>query len=189
MTQYNSDVPVFEEERKNVSPFIMSEPIRLTEQAKERDQKFGIVLSPGQAKLDFDEWTKELAGSQGNIGVLFLDIDNFKSLNTAYTETKVDATILPAFMRLLNSLAMKRGGVYRYGGDEFLIVLPNHDVGDSAAYSERVCSTIASNDFKVDGGNQKLTVSASCPCNLFIVFSSQRSLDSRLEGRLFAAAC
>lgn len=155
MEAYKQDVPVSERERAMRSNFGDGE----VERVKERDQKFGIILSPAQAKLDFDEWIKELAQSQSKMAVLFLDIDNFKLLNTAYTETKVDTTILPDFMRLLNSLAIKRGEVYRYGGDEFLVVLPNHDVKESAVFSERLCSKVAGHTFRVDNEERKMTIS------------------------------
>lgn len=50
--------------------------------AKELDQKFKILLSPGQAEKDFAEWSKQLSPASGQIALLFADLDNFKTLNT-----------------------------------------------------------------------------------------------------------
>lgn len=126
-------------------------------ETKELDQKFRILYSPAQAALDFEEWKSQLNGA--HIGILFLDIDNFKSLNTRHTETRVDQTILPEAMRLLTRLVNKRGSCYRQGGDEFVVILPNHDHSESLAFAEKLRAAFERYDFKVEGVAEKLTVS------------------------------
>ena len=155
MTRYNPSVPISERERALRADFSDGE----AQQGKELDQKFEIVLSPKQAKLDFDQWVRGLEESKNEIAVLFVDIDNFKSLNTTFTETKVDSTILPDFMRLLKSLSKNRGDVYRQGGDEFLVILPNHVTKESLAFGERLRSAVAGHTFPINEVDQKLTVS------------------------------
>jgi diguanylate cyclase (GGDEF)-like protein len=56
--------------------------------------------------------------------VAFMDIDNFKSFNTEYRETKVDRNILPRFMQLLEAHFKFHGHAYRQGGDEYLAIIP-----------------------------------------------------------------
>lgn len=124
--------------------------------AKEREQKFGILLSPRQAERDFAEWS---APGGAPISVLFIDIDGFKALNTRHTEAKIDQTILPEAMRRLERLARWRGGAYRWGGEEFLILLPNQDLGDAAEFAEKVRSAFESPAFEVDAAAERVTVS------------------------------
>ena len=126
---------------------------------KERDQKFGILLSPKQAMLDFDEWKGRLRPGDGAIAVLFIDIDQFKALNTRYNETVVDQTILPDVLRLLAGLVDQRGGGYQQGGDEFVLILPNHDKAEAAAFAEKVRSRVASHQFRVGEQTETLTIS------------------------------
>ncbi len=125
---------------------------------KERDQKFGILLSPKQAALDFDEWKRHLK-SGASIAVLYLDIDNFKDQNTRHTETVVDKTILPEVLCLLAGLVDQRGAAYQQGGDEFVLILPNHDRAEAVAFAEKVRALVASRKFQVGEQAESLTIS------------------------------
>ncbi|HXU39243.1 MAG TPA: hypothetical protein VN937_23010 [Blastocatellia bacterium] len=55
-------------------------------QKKELEQKFKILFSASQAVDDFAEWISD-EESFGPVAVIFVDIDHFKALNTAHTET------------------------------------------------------------------------------------------------------
>jgi hypothetical protein len=104
---------------------------------KELEQGFQILLSPGLGKLDF---TKTLARCRPNnqpISLVFLDIDKFKRFNTRYTESVVDRSLLPAFMRLLAAHCEFRAHASRRGGDEFLLILPNCTMSEAWSFTER----------------------------------------------------
>lgn len=126
-------------------------------QEKELEQKFKILYSASQAATDFAKWISD-NGNQP-MAMVFLDIDNFKALNTAYTETAVDETLLPEFQRHLKSLVRHRGHAYRHGGEEFLIELPNHSKGEAVAFAERVRQDIAGQVFRIGSEEVRLTVS------------------------------
>ena len=42
-----------------------------------------------------------------------------------YGEIEVDRRVLPVFMRLIEAHVFQHGFAYRYGGDEYMILLPN----------------------------------------------------------------
>jgi GGDEF domain-containing protein len=93
---------------------------------RELEQKFGILFSAAQEQRDFEVWASDAAGVSGYaIGVIFLDIDDFKRLNSAFTESVVDHAILPHFQQLLRKLTLHRGAAYRHGGEEIVVMLPN----------------------------------------------------------------
>ncbi len=77
--------------------------------SKELDQKFKILLSPGQAEKDFADWSQQLSSVNGQITVLFADLDNFKTLNTKYSEPRIDQSLLPDAMHLVEGLTRMRG--------------------------------------------------------------------------------
>jgi len=130
-----------------------------TVQAKELEQKFGILMSAKQAQIDFEIWAGELMSSSRSIAILFVDIDNFKPLNTRYTETIIDETVLPDVMKLIQNFIRFRGGAYRHGGEEFLVILPNSDSSEASAFAEKLRAAFESTDFKVKEQVERLTIS------------------------------
>lgn len=126
---------------------------------KELEQKFKILLSLSQAQIDFDHWLADARNESLEIAILFLDIDNFKQLNTKYTESKVDKTLLPEAQCLIRKLTLHRGEAYRYGGEEFLVILPNHSAEEAMIFAEKVREQFESHTFNVDDGSEGLTIS------------------------------
>jgi len=53
------------------------------------------------------------------------NIDEFKDFNTAKGEVHVDRFVLPPILNAVEAAAHGHGRVYRHGGDEFVLVLPN----------------------------------------------------------------
>jgi diguanylate cyclase (GGDEF)-like protein len=126
----------------------------------ELEQKFQILRSAAQEQCDFDRWTAEAGGSSAyGIGVIFLDIDNFKQINSRFTETVVDRTILPAFQRLVRVLCLHRATVYRHGGEELLVLLPNHALKETVSFAERLRGAIEAHPFEADGEIVRVTTS------------------------------
>jgi len=126
---------------------------------KEFDQKFRILLSPRQAERDFDAWG-EVARTLGNlIAFIHVDIDNFKTLNTRFTNAKVDQTILPEAQRLVLKLIQGRGEGYLHGGDEMLLIVPNLDEDEARAFGEKVRRSFEGHKFVVDDVVVPLSVS------------------------------
>jgi diguanylate cyclase (GGDEF)-like protein len=125
---------------------------------REKEQKFGIVYSLKQAKSDFAEYS---SGQDAcvSVGVLFLDIDDFKPLNTRFTESTVDRDVLVPFQQLLYDASVHRGNAYRHGGEEFLMILPNHTREEVTQFAERLRQTIETKEFHVDGNPVTITVS------------------------------
>lgn len=129
---------------------------------KEFEQKFRILYSPAQEQVDFDSWIAEGSGkAEYSIGVIFLDVDDFKKLNSALTESVVDRAILVPLQHLVRDSCVHRGGAYRHGGEELLIMLPNCDIKETLTFAEKLRGTIEAQDFLVDAGkSQRLTISS-----------------------------
>jgi diguanylate cyclase (GGDEF)-like protein len=90
------------------------------------------------------------------VGLLFIDLDGFKGVNDAYGHPCGDKLLTKVAARIA---ARARAGdfVCRYGGDEFVVVLPN--IGNVAA-ARQVAAAIAKRvalPYRIDGVELQLT--------------------------------
>lgn len=69
------------------------------------------------------------------LAVILCDIDNFKQVNDAHGHAAGDAVLL-GFAGLLNAAAEGGASVVRYGGEEFLLVLPGAALEDGVRLAE-----------------------------------------------------
>lgn len=89
------------------------------------DEKFHILEAPGLFTSDLSCLRRRCALRQRPLAVAFLDIDDFKAFNTKYGETRVDRDVLPPFMECVEASVFGHGHAYRFGGDEYVVLLPN----------------------------------------------------------------
>jgi len=91
--------------------------------------------------------------------VLFLDIDNFKQINDLYGHNAGDSTLQKVAVQLQKKLR-DTDTVGRYGGDEFLIILPHTDLANAQFPAERIRKAVEALRMKNAKGNTyRLTVS------------------------------
>ncbi len=90
--------------------------------------------------------------------VLMLDIDHFKRYNDDFGHLVGDAT-LKEVSDLLKRNLRRVDLVGRYGGEEFIVAMPETRVANAAEVAERIRSSIARHDFQVYNVRTKVTVS------------------------------
>ncbi len=71
------------------------------------------------------------------LAVLMLDIDHFKKINDTYGHLAGDRAIVK-LARLVRSMLREGDVVLRYGGEEFMIVLPGASCNDARAMAQRL---------------------------------------------------
>ncbi|MEW6677228.1 MAG: EAL domain-containing protein [Pseudomonadota bacterium] len=97
--------------------------------------------------------------NQERLGVLFLNVDRFKSVNDLYGHAQADELLNRVAERIQGCL---RGGdtLARFGGDEFLLLNTNLRDGDEVLAIVARINTELAEPFKVSGKQAFLTVSA-----------------------------
>ncbi|HEY4121904.1 MAG TPA: GGDEF domain-containing protein [Byssovorax sp.] len=94
---------------------------------REFDEKFHILEAPALFLPDLAHYRAACALRGVSLAVAYVDIDDFKAINTRYTETIVDQRVLTPFLELLEAHVFGRGHAYRFGGDEYVLLFPNAD--------------------------------------------------------------
>lgn len=92
------------------------------------DEKFHILQAPALMLHDLTYYRDCCERRGTSVALAYLDIDRFKEFNTKYGETTVDRFLLPRFMAELEAFVFGRGFAYRYGGDEYVVLLPSLDL-------------------------------------------------------------
>lgn len=91
--------------------------------------------------LDLFELVEEInlqaAKNQQNLCLILADIDNFKTFNDKYGHLIGDS-VLRYFAGILQKLTPKNGKVYRYGGEEFAILLTEDDLQTAHQLAEKI---------------------------------------------------
>jgi two-component system cell cycle response regulator len=94
------------------------------------------------------------------LSVLVLDIDYFKSINDTYGHDAGDDVLREFAIRIKKSI---RGIdlACRYGGEEFVVVMPETDMAVATLVAERLRRRIASEPFPIQQGTRKVEVTIS----------------------------
>lgn len=89
--------------------------------------------------------------------IILLDLDHYKSVNDAFGHLRGDK-VLVEFAQRLNTLTRKSDVIFRYGGDEFLLLLPNTVKSQAILLAERLLDGIRGQPFR---GKPPLALSIS----------------------------
>ncbi len=82
---------------------------------------------------------------------LFLDLDHFKALNDSYGHGAGD-TALREFAEVVRAASRNVDILGRWGGEEFLVLVPEADRDTAASAAERIRAAVAAHYFTAGGG-------------------------------------
>jgi len=92
------------------------------------------------------------------ISCVMCDIDHFKKVNDTYGHQAGDE-VLKQFAGILKSEAREIDRVGRYGGEEFLLLLPGTVLDSAVTFADRLRACVEEHTFTYDGGTLKRTMS------------------------------
>src|SRR5579872_3085117 len=96
--------------------------------------------------------------SETSIAVIMADLDHFKNVNDTHGHLAGDAVLREAARRM-SSILRKYDSIGRYGGEEFLIVVPGCHFTDSLTVAERLREAVSDQPYSIGGEGYRTTCS------------------------------
>lgn len=108
--------------------------------------------------LDFLVQQGKLVESEGiTLSVAFVDIDHFKKINDTHGHETGDL-ILKAVAEFIKRQLRKDDTLARWGGEEFLLLLPHTDIDGAQVLAEKICQTVAEHTFRIGDTDYAVTL-------------------------------
>lgn len=104
--------------------------------------------------------SRTIRQDQGKFALLLIDLDRFKEINDQHGHNAGD-DILQQVARRMQTDLRKSDILCRYGGEEFLLAMPDTDLDTARHVAERLCARIADDAFQLGNSDTRLTVTAS----------------------------
>lgn len=125
-----------------------------------------------------------------SLALLLLDIDNFKNYNDSYGHLEGDK-VLVRIGQIINSCLRTMDSAYRYGGEEFTIILPETSAEEAKNVAHRIKTAVEFERFLPEPGNTvNITISIGVteynnkePLSTFIKRADRAMYISKEKGR------
>lgn len=125
------------------------------------------------------------------LSIILADVDEFKSLNDSIGHQFGDF-VLQSMAKNLTGIIRKIDIPGRYGGDEFLILLPNTGLDEAATIADRIRSFLVQHKFEKDGHKKCVTLSQGVDtysgteeitCDQFLKHADQAVMEAKKRGK------
>jgi two-component system cell cycle response regulator len=108
-----------------------------------------------QLELEVDRYNRY----KHPLSLLLLDIDNFKEFNDTFGHLEGDK-VLVRFSQIIKSCLRINDSAYRYGGEEFTVILPETNGDEAKTVAQRIRASLESEKFKpIPDKVAKITIS------------------------------
>ncbi|MCF6249321.1 MAG: GGDEF domain-containing protein, partial [Desulfobacula sp.] len=119
--------------------------------------------------------------------IIFIDIDHFKKVNDTFGHLVGDS-LLKSIAKLLQSQLRKNDIAARFGGEEFLILLPETGIEGAKAVGQKIRGALSTKEWKIkDTGKSMGKVTVSMGIALYKFNESEKALIKRADDALYLA--
>jgi diguanylate cyclase (GGDEF)-like protein len=167
--------------------FFMSQLIKRLDDARQTIEKIAItdalteLFNRRHIMSRFEEEFEKFKRLKMNVSCIMIDIDHFKVVNDSYGHLTGDQ-VLKVLSARMRDIVRAYDILGRYGGEEFLIIMPDTALEDARGLAERIRTSVREESI----GNVSVTLSLGVVC----VQASDRSVDDiirRADENLYKA--
>lgn len=119
------------------------------------------------------------------LSMLVLDCDNFKSINDCYGHLEGDK-VLQNLAEVIRRCLRRSDSAYRYGGEEFVVLLPETDMAAAMALAERLRSMFAAQETLASNG-EKIHCTISIGVSRHVPTDTESTLIRRADEASYVA--
>jgi diguanylate cyclase (GGDEF)-like protein len=139
------------EESEGLHVIVLSDITKLQMRAEKFEKRANIdALTEAYSRAKFDNLLhSEFSRSTRYLNpltILFLDIDHFKQVNDTYGHDVGDM-VLKTFAKIISSNIREFDVFARWGGEEFILMLPQTNINDGYKLAEKLRNSISSHRF------------------------------------------
>jgi diguanylate cyclase (GGDEF)-like protein/PAS domain S-box-containing protein len=106
------------------------------------------------------EEIKEAEIWRSALSIIMVDIDNLKQYNDLYLHLEGDKILRETAQNISGTLRKEGDWVSRYGGDEFIVILPGTNASQAGIVAERIRKISSELEFYLKGDKVRITISA-----------------------------
>ncbi len=129
---------------------------QLLKEESQIDQLTGLKNRRGFWEMYDSNIKESLKGIRSSI--IMCDIDFFKKVNDTYGHNVGDA-VLVYIADLMGRIIGNDGNVFRWGGEEFVMLVPGYTKDDAMELAESIRETVENSECHSEGNNVKVTMS------------------------------
>lgn len=180
----NGEISVLSRSFWKMVEFVRNTNIELEHKVRERTEELqrlteidyltGLLNRRGMMDRLENEVARQ-ARQGGSMGLLLFDLDHFKQVNDSYGHAAGDLAIC-ATANVLRSMKRSYDHAGRWGGEEFMLLLPECNEDELVAIAERIREAIR--DLHIETGTQTFTFTVSIGAHHP---SSPQTLDAMLQ--------
>ncbi len=139
---------------------LQADLLQAREELRDRANKDLLTMLPNRSAIAsvLEQELSRCHRDNRTVGIILLDIDHFKKINDTYGHFAGDAVLREAAARLRGNMRTY-DQVGRYGGEEFLVVLPNCDLEQATLQAERLRQRLNASAVIVDGSEMRISAS------------------------------
>lgn len=144
------------------------------------------VYNRGFGMRRLEEELARAERAHGPVALLIIDIDHFKNVNDTFGHVAGDR-VLVIVSQVCRDVLREGDLLMRYGGEEFMAILPGASLADANSIAERVRFAIASTPVETDAGRVTVTASIGVAVSPGGVAVGAEAFIGIADSRLYAA--